>query len=127
MSYFIIECSENILQIKAPEEILNTVYETAETSGLFADEDIRVRLNPYSYDRLGKSKSDFVHVFVNIMEGRDVEQKALLLKNVILALSQLLPEVSIVSMNIREFDLNTYSNKALVDPVNTRNGRHFTS
>ena len=36
MSHFIIDCSENILELISPDELMQIVYESAETSGLFA-------------------------------------------------------------------------------------------
>ena len=56
MPHFIIDCSENIIQHKSPDEILQAVYDVAEASGLFAANDIKVRLRPHQYFKLGKTK-----------------------------------------------------------------------
>jgi 5-carboxymethyl-2-hydroxymuconate isomerase len=125
MPHFIIECSEDVLTIKTPGEIMQAVYEVAEATGLFAKNDIKVRLNPYKYYKLGETKKNFVHIFGNIMEGRSTEQKAILSKKIIERLNQLLPDVSILSINIREFEMATYSNKSLIDPRNVKKDRHF--
>jgi 5-carboxymethyl-2-hydroxymuconate isomerase len=125
MPHFIIDCSENILQQKTPDEIMQAVYEAAEASGLFAANDIKVRLRPYHYFTLGEGKQDFLHVFGNIMEGRSTDQKADLSRRVIERLNEMFPGISILSMNIREFEKATYSNKALIHPLNTTNDRHF--
>ena len=125
MPHFIIDCSENILQQKTPDEIMQAVYEAAEASGLFAANDIKVRLRPYHYFKLGEGKQDFLHVFGNIMEGRSTDQKADLSRRVIERLNEMFPGISILSMNIREFEKATYSNKALIHPLNTTNDRHF--
>jgi 5-carboxymethyl-2-hydroxymuconate isomerase len=125
MPHFIIECSENILTKKTPDEIMQAVYEIAEATGLFAKGDIKVRINAYKYYKLGEGKKDFMHVFGNIMEGRSVEQKANLSTKIIERLNQLLPEISILSMNIRDFEMATYSNKSLINPLNTSRNRHF--
>jgi 5-carboxymethyl-2-hydroxymuconate isomerase len=76
MPHFIIDCSPEILQQKSPEEIMQAVYDTAASTGLFAEDDIKVRICPYEYFMLGKNKKDFIHIFGNIMEGRSTEQKA---------------------------------------------------
>ena len=55
---------------------MQAVYEAAEATGLFAPNDIKVRLRPYRYFKLGEGKQDFIHIFGNIMEGRSTEQKA---------------------------------------------------
>lgn len=76
MPHFIIDCSEDILQLRTPEELMNALYEAADATGLFAPNDIKVRLQPYQYYRLGIHKKNFLHVFGYIMEGRTTEQKA---------------------------------------------------
>src|SRR4051812_42667674 len=121
MPHFIIDCSENIILQKAPEEIMRAVYEVAEASGLFAKNDIKVRIHPYKYYQLGETKKDFLHIFGNIMEGRTIEQKADLSKKIIQKLDQMFPGISILSMNIRDFEKATYSNKSLIDPLNQAN------
>ncbi len=125
MPHFIIDCSESVIQQKSPDEIMQAVYDAAEASGLFAANDIKVRLRPYQYFILGKGKRDFIHVFGNIMEGRSTEQKANLSKVIVERLNEMFPEIAILSINIREFEKATYSNKALIDPRNMMHDRHF--
>ncbi|MBP2616880.1 5-carboxymethyl-2-hydroxymuconate Delta-isomerase [Chryseobacterium jejuense] len=125
MPHFIIECSQDILQQRTPDEIMDAVYSVAESTGLFAVNDIKVRLQPYQYYRLGEGKKKFLHVFGHIMQGRSTEQKANLSKLISTQLTELLPDVSFLSVNINEFETATYSNKALVNPENTSYDRHF--
>ena len=125
MPHFIIDCSENILREKSPEEIMETVYTAAEATGLFAANDIKVRIRPFQHYKLGKTKNDFIHVFGNIMEGRSKEQKANLSRKIIERLNEMFPDISILSMNIREFEFATYCNKSLINPQNETNDRHF--
>lgn len=121
MPHFIIDCSESVIQQKSPDEIMQAVYDVAEASGLFAEDDIKVRLRPYQYFKLGKNKKDFIHIFGNIMEGRNAEEKANLSKKIIERLNEMFPDISILSINIREFEKATYSNKALIHPLNATN------
>lgn len=125
MPHFIIDCSEDILTKTSPEEIMQAVYDTAEANGLFAKNDVKVRLNPYKYYKLGDGKTSFIHIFSYIMEGRSVEQKADLSKKIIERLNQMFPDISILSMNIKEFELATYSNKSLINPLNISGDRFF--
>lgn len=125
MPHFIIECSQDILRQRTPDELMDAVYETADATGLFAPNDIKVRLQPYQYYRLGTDKKDFLHVFGYIMQGRTTDQKAGLSKQISTRLSELLPDISFLSVNIRDFEAATYSNKALINPENTDNDRHF--
>lgn len=125
MPHFIIDCSESVIHQKTPDEIMQAVYDAAEASGLFAENDIKVRLRPYQYFKLGENKKDFIHIFGNIMEGRSTEQKAALSRSIIERLNEMFPKLSILSINIREFEQATYSNKALIHPLNKANDRHF--
>lgn len=125
MPHFIIECSEDIITNKTPEEIMFAVYTVAEATGLFAENDIKVRLSPYKYYKLGEGKKNFIHIFGNIMEGRSIEQRADLSKKIIARLNQMFPDISILSINISEFEMATYCNKALIDPLNKNNDRYF--
>ena len=104
---------------------MQAVYDAAEATGLFAPNDIKIRLRPYQYFKLGKNKKDFIHIFGNIMEGRSIEQKANLSQQIIERLNEMFPDISILSINIREFEKATYSNKALIHPRNTTQDRHF--
>lgn len=125
MPHFIIECSQDILQQKTPDEIMDAVYSVAESVNLFAVNDIKVRIQPFQYYRLGKNKKNFLHVFGYIMEGRSTEQKADLSTQISIRLTELFPDISFLSVNISEFEAATYSNKALINPENKDQDRHF--
>ena len=125
MPHFIIECSENTIEQKSLDEIMRLVYDAAESTELFAENDIKVRLRPFQYFKLGEGKSDFIHVFGHIMEGRSTEQKANLSRKIIERLNEIFPDISIISISISEFEKATYCNKALIHPLNTTGDRHF--
>ena len=117
MPHFIIDCSESILRLAEPNALMRTVYAAAESTGLFAVSGvggIKVRLNPYRHFTNVDDHEHFVHVFANIMEGRTQEQKKTLSDKVIRAITELLPEVDIISMNIRDFEKATYCNAAMI-------------
>ena len=114
MPHFVIDCSENIIKIKSPKEIIQKVYDTAESTDLFDKGDIKVRINPFEYYNIGNSKNDFIHIFANIMEGRDASQKKNLSERIITELKLMFPDVPIISMNIRDFEKASYCNKSMV-------------
>ena len=114
MPHFVFDCSQNILEQQAPEKIMQTIFETANGTGLFKPADIKVRINPFQYYTVGNETNDFIHIFGNIMEGRNTEQKANLSRQIILALKPLFPNVSILSINIRDFEKASYCNKNMV-------------
>ena len=114
MPHFIIDCTERVLEIHKPRKVLEAVFETAYSTGLFGRDDIKVRLNPYKYSLVQSADKDFIHVFGNIMEGRNAEQKANLSKVIVSQLNELFPEVPIISMNIRDFTKESYCNKTML-------------
>ena len=114
MPHFIIECSEPIISLKSPSDIMQNVYNTAESSGLFNKGDIKVRINPYKYYNTGNTKDDFIHVFAYIMEGRSTEEKSTLTSRIISMLKNMFPNLPIVSINIKDFEKSTYCNKFMI-------------
>ena len=114
MPHFVIDCSENIISLKTPDDIMNAVYDTAEATGLFTPGDIKVRINAFTYFKLGDTKDAFIHVFANIMQGRTVEQKRDLSEKIVTRLTSMFPEVPIISINITDFEKATYCNRSMV-------------
>ena len=55
-------------------------------------------------------------VFGQIVEGRTTEQKQALSTAVVQALTTLLPAVEIVSMNVSDFERETYRSATMVKP-----------
>jgi 5-carboxymethyl-2-hydroxymuconate isomerase len=114
MPHFIIECSKNVLESQSPETLMQEVYDTAFSTELFAKGDIKVRINPYELYNIGEHDS-FIHVFANIMQGRTDEVKKDLSERIVKKLKNLLPEVPIISMNIRDFEKASYTNRNMID------------
>ena len=114
MPHFILHCSANILQIKPEEEILQIVHDTAFASGLFMETDIKVRIQGYTNFTVGGAKKDFIHVFAYIMEGRITAQKADLSRRIVTKLKSVFPDAPVLSMNVMEFERDTYFNRDMV-------------
>lgn len=114
MPHFVIDCSEQLIKLKSPQEIIQKVYDTAASEGLFLPEEIKVRINPFQYYITGNSKDNFIHVFGNIMEGRTTEQKAHLSKQIVTELKAMFPDVPVISINIRDFEKASYCNKTMI-------------
>jgi 5-carboxymethyl-2-hydroxymuconate isomerase len=125
MPHFIVECSKNILADLSKKKLMKAVYQAAESTGLFAEGDIKVRIKAYKYYKLGKGKKSFLHVFGHIMQGRDAQQKKDLSQRVVKRLTELIPDASFISMNVADFEKETYCNKSLIDPLNTEKDRHY--
>ena len=126
MPHFIIDCSQNVIEHESPEAIMQAVYDVAEATGLFAVGDIKVRLRPYQHFKLGEGQRNFIHIFGYIMEGRSLAQKQNLSRRIIERLNEMFPAKTILSINIAEFEKATYTNRALIHPLNITGDRHFS-
>ena len=114
MPHLIIECSENILKLKSPAEIMQNVHDSAESTELFDLGDIKVRINSFQHFKVGNTQDDFIHIFGNVMEGRTTAQKSKLSKEIIKNLKIMFPDVLMLSMNIRDFEKATYCNGKMI-------------
>ena len=114
MPHFILDCSENILKIQPPQEVLEAIFQTAFETGLFQKEAIKVRMNPYKHSLVLGGDVDFIHVFANIMEGRNTAQKKNLSEQIVLKLKELFPSAPVISINIRDFEKASYCNKTMI-------------
>jgi 5-carboxymethyl-2-hydroxymuconate isomerase len=114
MPHFIIDCSENVLKSISEEEVIEQVHLTANSTGLFDEGDIKVRIKSFESYSVGNTKEDFIHVFGNIMEVRTTEQKADLSKKIVQKLFSIFPDVPNIAINIREFEKATYFNRNML-------------
>ncbi len=114
MPHFVIDCSQNVTKLLSPTKIMETVHYKAVSSGLFDEKNIKVRINSFENYLTYNTQNDFIHVFANIMEGRNTEQKKQLSKSIVQALNVLFPEVPVISINIRDFEKATYCNKSMI-------------
>lgn len=114
MPHFVIDCSENVIRLKSAEEIMQEVFDAALSTDLFIASEIKVRINPFSYYNNGNTLDDFIHVFGYIMEGRNTDQKAKLSKTIVTKLNEILTEVPVISINIKDFEKASYFNKTMI-------------
>ncbi len=114
MPHFVLECSHTILESHTQEHVIERVHSAAHATALFAEDDIKVRVVPFAVYAVGNKRTDFIHVFASIMEGRTVEQKAHLSKVVVAELVAMFPDVEFIAMNVAEFERATYCNKSML-------------
>jgi len=98
------------------DEIIKQVNLSAISTKLFHKNDIKVRINIFDSFCTGDKKEDFMHVFSNIMEGRTMEQKAKLTRQIVKDLASLCPDVIHIGANVIEFEKASYFNKNMLDP-----------
>jgi 5-carboxymethyl-2-hydroxymuconate isomerase len=114
MPHFIMDCSESVFESYSEEQILEQIYIAANSTGLFNEDDIKVRVNPYKKYLVGNKREDFIHVFAYIMEGRSAGQKADLSKRVVQKLTSMFPKMPKIAMNVSDFDRATYCNRDML-------------
>ncbi|NMM42719.1 5-carboxymethyl-2-hydroxymuconate Delta-isomerase [Pseudoalteromonas arctica] len=111
MPHFVIDCASSILEVCDEATLNKEIHKVANSTGLFVEGDIKVRVNPFNNYLVGNEKHEFIHVFTHIMQGRTTEQKAALSKAVVTMLNDKFPEVANIAMNINDFEKATYCNK----------------
>lgn len=114
MPHFVVDCSHGILQLHAEEEILARLHHATNSTGLFDESDIKIRVNPYQAHSIGGQQQDFIHVFSHIMQGRTLEQRADLAKAIVSELVCMFPQVPRIATNIAEFEKASYFNRAMM-------------
>ena len=111
MPHFILDCSRSIEQYANLADILKTVHDAADGSGLFQKGEVKVRINLFEHYTTGGTQDDFIHVIGYIWTGRSLEQRSDLSKRIARALKALLPELLYISVDIREIERETYNNR----------------
>lgn len=114
MPHFVVDCSQGILQFQTEEQIIARVHRAANSTRLFDEGDIKVRVNPFRIYSVGNKREAFIHVFASIMEGRSIEERASLSRLIVGELVSMFPLVPNVAINVAEFDRATYCNRAML-------------
>jgi 5-carboxymethyl-2-hydroxymuconate isomerase len=114
MPHFLVDCSESIFILHSEEEIIEQVHSAAQSTELFNENDIKVRVNAYKKYSTGNKIEDFIHVFSHIMEGRSDEQKYNLSRKIVEGLAALFPAVPNVGANVVELEKANYFNRNML-------------
>lgn len=114
MPHCILDCSRTIERHASLDDLVRTVHDAASGTGLFGKGDIKVRVNLFDHYTVGGTRDDFVHTIAYIMGGRTEEQRKNLSARIVQALKALLPNVRILSVDVREINRATYHNRDTV-------------
>lgn len=114
MPHFVVDCSQEILQIHDEESIITRLFRVVSSSGLFEESDIKIRMRPFEVYAAGGGREDFIHTFAWIRQGRSVEQRAALSKAIVSELAEMFPLLPRIAANIAEFEQATYYNRAMM-------------
>jgi 5-carboxymethyl-2-hydroxymuconate isomerase len=114
MPHFVVDCSQELLQIHDEESIIARLHRVVSSTGLFEESDIKVRIHPFGTYAVGGGREDFIHTFAWIMQGRSVEQRAGLAKAIVGELAGMFPLLPRIAVNIDEFERATYFNRTML-------------
>ena len=76
MPHFVMDCSESVLISLSEEFVIEQIHIAANSTGLFDEGDIKVRLNPFVKFSVGNEREDFIHVFAHMMQGLPYSQSS---------------------------------------------------
>jgi len=108
MPHFIIECNQNAGKVLDRAVLVQSVFDVAFQSGLFAKANIKSRLKIYDESLVAGEDHDFIHVWGYIREGRTDKQKRQLSEDIVGKIKELYKDAFVVSCNIEELDENSY-------------------
>lgn len=114
MPNFILESNAGLLDAGQKKEAIRAIHDTAMASGLFRQQDIKVRIREYAESLVAGEPGDFLHVFAHMLEGRSDEQKTALARAVVTTLKALHPEVPSISIHTRDVSRSGYCNQGMV-------------
>lgn len=83
----------------------NAVLETA----VFTPANIKVRLHPVQFYRLGLANAGFIHVMCRIHRGKNLAQKHLLSESLLQALSKIEAQKRVITVEVVEMDRESYA------------------
>lgn len=107
MPHFVVDCSKSILSIHDGEAITQHVHMGVCSTGLFSENNVQIRVNPFDDYRIGNKKQEFIHFFASILEGRTSEQKLNLSTVVVRKLTEMFPQVPIIGIDIKDLEKGT--------------------
>lgn len=113
MPHFLLHTTQETISPEKEDDFLKAVHKEAVASGLFAEGDIKVRVERFEKSMVGgEINRSFLHVFGYVMEGRTTEMKAALSRAIVARLNEMLPDVEAIAMNIYDFEAATYLHKS---------------
>ena len=110
MPHVVIDYSENMASAVQEFKIPEILHEIMISCGLFSPEAIKTRAYAANHFFVGTKGQGgkFLHVSVAILLGRTTEQKQLLSHSLSDALTEKLPGIDSITVEIREMDRETY-------------------
>lgn len=111
MPHCVIECPTEIKSLVDFDLLILAVHDAAESSKLFGIGDVKARLVLSEHYVVGGIKAPYVHTLVHLLSGRSEMQKKQLADLVTKAICDLLPNVEMISTEVRDIPRHAYSNR----------------
>lgn len=111
MPHCVIHCPSLFMKEVDISALMAAVYHAAESSGLFKQGDIKVRILPTEYYLLGHTSEIFAHLECSLLSDRTLEQRQNLAQLLTKALCESLPGVEMLSVEVREIVKAAYCNR----------------
>ena len=112
MPHLVIEYATALAQDTDIHALVKDVFAAAESSNLFAPQDIKVRAEDFSAFTTGGTDQMFVHVDIKLLPGRSDVQKKDLSERVLEALTATLPATVAISVETNELHKESYTKRA---------------
>jgi len=112
MPHCCIEYTPNVLDTLSKTELLHTAHQTMLSCGLFGACDVKTRAHAVDDYVLGEhapNQSGFIHIIIYLLSGRTTEQKQALTHHMAAALRAKLPDLSSITVDIRDMARDTYA------------------
>jgi 5-carboxymethyl-2-hydroxymuconate isomerase len=105
----IIEYSQELDAEVEPSTLLSSVFYGALETGLFSENDIKVRALAFNHFTTGNLRQNFVHVTVKILSGRNLEQRKNLTQLILVKLNELFSNSISLTVEITEIEKESYA------------------
>ena len=113
MPHFVVEYARGITDDAGLSQVMGQLVVAGVESGCMQVEDIKVRATPYDDYLLAQPGQTFVHVTISLLAGRSDAVKAGLAEIVRDKLDALLPDVTSISIDIRDMNPVAYKKRLL--------------
>lgn len=113
MPHFIVERAVQGSAEPSVSTLLTEIHEAAVSTGIFNEKTIKVRVCEYDDALVAGEPASFVHVTIYLIDGRDKPTKKRLATTIHDCLRRLQPEVTSVSVDVRDLDSDIYTKSQL--------------
>jgi len=105
------------------QDVMLALHRAAASTGVVKAEDLKIRAQPFIDYLVAGEQRSFFHLSLYLLAGRTREQKERLSVALRQELSELLPDIYSISVDIRDMDQEAYKKRLLdVPPRSVRQG-----